>query len=64
MRGSVNYQVNQVYERSGANCIGQSRHQAKESARADGARTSAEVARETGVYSYSTDPATLLWTVS
>lgn len=54
MRGSVKWQVNQVYERSGTNRIGHSRHQAKESARNIGAKTSAEVARETGVYSYST----------
>jgi integrase len=52
MRGSLNYQVHQVFET--LNCIGQSKHDAKASARDSGAKTWAEVGAKVGVYSYAT----------
>ena len=52
MRGSVVYQVQQVFQ--AVNEIGASKHAAKEVARADGAATWHQVGKELGVYSYST----------
>lgn len=52
MRGSLNYQVHQVFE--AVKCIGQSKHDAKVEARASGAKTWAEVGAKIGVYSYAT----------
>lgn len=54
MRGSIKFQVQQIFVESGINAIGTSRHSAKESARASGARTSAEIGKETGIHSYNT----------
>jgi integrase len=52
MRGSLNYQVHQVF--GVLNCIGQSKHEAKAEARLEGAKTWAEVGAKIGVYSYAT----------
>lgn len=52
MRGSLNYQVHQVFET--LNCIGQSKHDAKVEARSAGAKTWAEVGTKIGVFSYAT----------
>ena len=52
MRGSANWQVQQVF--AVVNCIGQSKHEAKEEARAGGAETWAQVGAKIGVYSYAT----------
>lgn len=52
MRGNVNYQVQQLY--SLVADIGKSKHDAKELAKASGARGSHEIAKEIGVYSYAT----------
>ena len=52
MRGNVNYQVHKVF----AEIIhfGESKHEAKEAARADGNSTWHEVGKELGIYSYAT----------
>jgi len=52
MRGSVNWQVQQVFDT--VNCIGQSKHAAKEDARHSGARTWEQIGARIGVYSYAT----------
>jgi integrase len=52
MRGSVVYQVQQVF--LAVKEIGSSKHAAKEAARAGGALTWHQVGKELGVYSYST----------
>lgn len=52
MRGSVNWQVQQVF--ATVNCIGQSKHTAKEEARADGAKTWEQIGARIGVFSYAT----------
>jgi integrase len=52
MRGSVVYQVQQIFQ--SVNEIGASKHAAKEEARAEGAATWHQVGKELGVYSYST----------
>src|SRR6266567_1082352 len=52
MRGSIVYQVQQVFQ--AVNEIGASKHAAKEEARAEGAATWHQVGKELGVYSYST----------
>ena len=52
MRGSLNYQVHQIFEV--VKCIGQSKHDAKVEARAGGAKTWAELGAKIGVYSYAT----------
>lgn len=52
MRGSANWQVQQVF--ATVNCIGQSKHAAKEEARANGAKTWEQVGARIGVYSYAT----------
>lgn len=54
MRGNIKYQVQRLFEESGINAIGTSRHTAKETARAAGACTSAEVGKSTGIHSYNT----------
>jgi integrase len=54
MRGSINYQVQQLYEKSGISRIGQSRHAAKTYARATGAARPAEIAAQLGIHSYNT----------
>ncbi len=52
MRGSIVYQVQQVFQT--VNEIGSSKHEAKAEARAGGAATWHQVGKELGVYSYST----------
>ena len=52
MRGSLNYQVHQIFE--AVKCIGQSKHDAKVEAREGGAKTWAEVGAKIGVFSYGT----------
>ncbi len=57
MHGSVKGQVNFLWQRSGLNHIGQSKHAAKEVAREAGARTWHEIGKNIGVFSYSTQDA-------
>ncbi len=52
MRGSVNWQVTEVYK--SIDCIGESKHTAKEEARAAGAETWHEVGKAIGVFNYNT----------
>ena len=52
MRGSTVYQVQQVFE--AVNEIGHSKHQAKESARGQGAKTWHQIGKQIGIYSYGT----------
>jgi integrase len=54
MRGSPVYQVQQLFEKSGINQIGESKHQAKEAARADGAKTWHDLGKNLGIHSYAT----------
>lgn len=54
MRGSITYQVQRLFEQSGINAIGNSRHAAKDAARASGAKTSAEIGAQVGIHSYNT----------
>jgi site-specific recombinase XerC len=54
MRGSTAYQVGQIFAESGINQIGESKHEAKETARADGAQSWEQVGREIGIHSYGT----------
>ena len=54
MRGSINYQVNQVFVQSGIFRPGESKHQAKEEARADGARSWSDLGQRLDIYSYGT----------
>jgi len=52
MRGNVNFQVQQLYKT--VESIGESKHEAKAEARENGAVGAAEIAKEIGIYSYST----------
>jgi integrase len=52
LRGNTVWQVQQLYRQ--VNAIGLSKHQAKQAARSSGARTHAEVARQTGIHSFAT----------
>lgn len=54
MRGSVSYQVKQLFEKSGINCIGESRHAAKTAARVAGSSSPQAIADKLGIHSYST----------
>jgi len=54
MRGSTSWQVQEIFHQSGINLIGQSRHAAKEAARAKGHTTPADLAQHTGINSYKT----------
>lgn len=54
MRGSVIGQVNYLWQYSGLNRIGESKHAAKDAARAMGARTWHDIGKSIGVHSYST----------
>ncbi len=58
MRGSPRGQVNSILQlidhKDHANSTTRSRHAAKLQARKDGARTSSDVAKKTGIYSYAT----------
>lgn len=55
MRGSIKWQVQEVYKM--VDRIGESRHAAKNDVRAAGARTSAQVAEKTGIHSFRTKEA-------
>lgn len=52
MRGSIVYQVQQVFAE--VNSIGESKHEAKEYAVENGANTKHEIAKQMGIHSYST----------
>lgn len=52
MRGNTNWQVTEIFKE--IEQIGESKHQAKNEARADGARGSHEISQKTGVYGYRT----------
>jgi len=54
MRGGMGYQVTQVFNQSGIFQPEQSKHEAKDEARAEGARNSAEISEKTAIYSYQT----------
>lgn len=54
MRGSTNYQIQQIFRQSDICAIGQSKHLAKEVAREAGARTWAEMGRNLKIHSYGT----------
>lgn len=54
MRGGMGYQVTTVFNQSGIFNPSESKHEAKAEARAEGARTSADVAEKTQIYSYQT----------
>jgi integrase len=53
-KGTAKYQVKTIFELSGMLQFGQSKHEAKQSAKADGARGPTEYAQTTGIHSYST----------
>jgi integrase len=52
MRGNTEWQIQALYNTVAA--IGESKHAAKEAARENGASTFAEIAKETGIFSYAT----------
>ncbi len=52
MRGNTNWQVTEIFKE--IKQIGESKHQAKNQARADGARGSHEIAQRTGIYGINT----------
>jgi len=54
VRGSIKWQVSEIFNRSGINQIGQSKHSAKEIARQNGAQTWHQVGQHLGVHSYAT----------
>jgi len=54
MRGGVASQVHHLFQASGIKQYGNSKHQAKEEARAQGAKTWHEIGKEMGIYSYNT----------
>jgi integrase len=54
LRGTTFKQIERLYERSGINAIGASKHDAKEVAREGGAQTWQEIGREVRIYSYGT----------
>ena len=54
MKGGIGYQVTQVFLKSGIFTPGQSKHSAKEAARAAGASTWHELGKELKIYSYAT----------
>lgn len=53
MRGSVDWQVREIFQKSGIQQIGESKHEAKAEARENGAATWAEVGKAVGCYSFS-----------
>lgn len=53
-RGSIKWQVSEIYHKSGINQIGTSKHTAKAVARQDGARTWHQIGHKLGIYSYKT----------
>jgi len=54
MRGSINYQVNQVFTQSGIFRPGESKHVAKAEARAEGAKSWSNLGQALNIYSYQT----------
>lgn len=54
MRGTTFKQIERLYEGSGINAIGESKHADKEAAREGGAQTWQEIGREVRIYSYGT----------
>jgi integrase len=54
MRGTVAYQIQRLFDESGIDRIGESRHDAKHQARSAGGRTPADLAAATGIHSYNT----------
>jgi len=54
MRGSINWQVNRIFTKSGIFTPGVSKHKAESKAREAGACTWAEIGEKTNIYSYST----------
>jgi hypothetical protein len=52
MKGNTNWQVQQIY--TTINGIGESRHEAKAEARENGAKTSAEISKQTKINSFAT----------
>ncbi len=54
IRGSINFQVNTVFKESGIFQPGTSKHVQKSLARADGARTWADLGQRLSIYSYGT----------
>lgn len=54
MRGSIRWQVHEVFHRSGILRFGHSKHTAKDVARQGGARTHSDLGRSIGVFSYNT----------
>jgi len=52
LRGNINHQVQRLFQT--VNAIGFKKHDAKEVARADGARSWAEVGKKLGIHSYAT----------
>ena len=54
IRGSINFQVNQVFLKSGIFCPGESKHAAKDVARQAGAQTWADLGKSLNIYSYGT----------
>ncbi|WP_419783313.1 tyrosine-type recombinase/integrase [Maridesulfovibrio sp.] len=54
MRGSPKYQVTQIFRKSGIFQPGSSKHMAKDQARGEGAKTWAQIAEKTAIYSYKT----------
>lgn len=54
MRGGIPYQVHYLFQESGIKQYGNSKHQAKEEARADGAKNWHELGKKLGIYSYNT----------
>ncbi len=54
IRGSINYQVNQIFLKSEIFTPGLSKHTAKVKARTEGAKTWADIGKHINIYSYST----------
>jgi len=54
MRGSVNWQINQIFLKSNIFTPGESKYLAKEKAQAGGSRTMSEIGGQINIYSYAT----------
>jgi len=54
MRGGMGFQVTFIFNESGIFTPNESKHEAKASARAEGAQNSAEIAEKTAIYSHQT----------
>lgn len=53
-RGSPSYQIHFLFDNSGINAIGESKHEAKQIARANGATSWEDLGKQLGIYSYKT----------